>query len=70
MVELDEDALGDGLLGEPVLLFLGAVAPDDGVGLGEAGHLLDPPEKVLVLGQRLTALVCCRGHLDGAPSGA
>ena len=67
LVERREDALRDRLLGEPVLLLLGAVAPHDAVGLGEPGHLVDPIEEVLVLGQRLSGGIGRRLHRVRAP---
>ena len=52
-VELDELALGDELLRQQVGLVLRAVAPDDLVGLGEAGDLVDPCAKRLIGGATL-----------------
>ena len=42
LVERDQDALGDRLLGEPVLLGFRTVAPDDAIRLGQRGDFRDP----------------------------
>ena len=55
-VQRDQDALVDGFLGEALLLFLRAVAPDDAVGLGELGHLVDPSEKLGIVGGGIAAV--------------
>ena len=44
LVEADEDAGVDGVLGEGFFFLLAAVAPVDLVGLAELAHLLDPGE--------------------------
>ena len=48
---LRERALLDELLAQALVLRLGAVAPDDPVGLGEGGDLVDPGDQLLVLGR-------------------
>ena len=58
----------DHLRAERVVLFPRAVHPVDGRGLREPGHLLDPPEQVVVLAQRdrrVTAIPRGTGLLRG-----
>ena len=50
LVELDENALRHGLLGEALLFGLGAIAPEDALGLAERDGLLDPLANVDVDG--------------------
>ena len=51
LVQRLDDLLRDGLVRQPLLLGLAAVAPDDPVRLRERGHLRDPLEQLIVLGK-------------------
>ena len=52
-IEADEGAAVDHLRGEALPLSVGAIAPDDLVGLRELRDLLDPLEQLLVAGGRI-----------------
>ena len=63
LIELEQRAVREHLLNEAAVLFLGTVAPDDAVGLGLAGHLVDPCGKALVVhGARSVALDLVRRY--------
>ena len=53
------------LVGEPLLLGLGAVAPDDAIGLGQLGHLGDPGEEPGVAGEQLSSRIEGGGDAHG-----
>ena len=68
LVELGEGAVVHQQLAQAVVLLGGAVTPDDLVGLGEGGDLVDPCDQLLVLGGGHGLVLPPR--LAGDPSGS